>query len=57
MSQARIKLRPLQTTGSAVINLEGLNPEDRLRIKKVGFDRWLDEVSKAQEKRIARGSL
>jgi ribosomal protein S27AE len=30
------------------IDTNGLNPCDRDRIKKVGFDRWLDEVCNAQ---------
>lgn len=38
-------LSPLQTTGSAWINVNGLNKEDRDRIKQIGFNAWLDEVT------------
>lgn len=39
------RLLPLQTTGSGVIDTFGLNKADRLRIKEVGVDKWLDEIS------------
>jgi hypothetical protein len=51
------KVYPLiQTQGSGQIDLDGLNPEDKLRISQIGFSRWLAEASTAQELRIARRS-
>lgn len=54
MVQKQAIYLPLRTPGSAQIELDGLNPEDRMRIQQVGFNQWLDEASKEQEQRFAR---
>jgi hypothetical protein len=36
---------PLQTGGRCYIDYSGLNKEDRLRIREIGLDKWLDEVT------------
>ena len=39
----------LECVWAAAIDFDGLNPEDRKRIAKIGFDRWLDEVAHRQQ--------
>lgn len=34
----------LQTPGSAIIDIQGLNKEDRIRIRQIGVDAWLKEI-------------
>lgn len=36
------------------IDINGLNKTDRVRIKQIGFQKWLVEVSMAQEKRMKK---
>ena len=50
----QIRELPIQTQGSPFINTYALNPEDKLRISQVGFERWLEEASEEQERRFAR---
>ena len=39
------QLLSLQCPGQSNIDISGLNKQDRDRIKEVGFDSWLDEIS------------
>jgi NAD(P)H-nitrite reductase large subunit len=38
----------IQTTGSAQIDIQGLNKEDIDRIREVGLTKWMEEVSALQ---------
>jgi hypothetical protein len=55
--KSKVYLPLIQTTGSPVIDLDGLNPEDKLRITQVGFRQWLDEAADEQEHRFGRRGL
>lgn len=34
----------LQVNWEAAIDIEGLNQVDKLRIREIGFDKWLEEI-------------
>src|SRR5208282_541530 len=38
-------LLPLQSQGTGWIDINGLNKKDQRRIKEVGFNQWIDEIS------------
>ena len=43
---------PLQTVGSPGIDINGLNKQDKQRIKEVGFDQWIDEITGHKKKKM-----
>lgn len=43
----------LQTSWSNGVDFEGLNENDRKQIKKVGFDKWLEENSKKKKPKVS----
>lgn len=44
-----MNLLPLQTMGSCVIDTNGLNKQDRKRIREVGLSKWMDEVKSSHK--------
>lgn len=41
----------MQATWQEAIDIEGLNPEDKALIKKIGWHNWLERIAKEQENR------
>lgn len=49
---------PLQCNwGSPPIDIEGLNDSDKKRIKEIGFDKWLEEVSMTEATKQLRSKF
>lgn len=46
-----MKFLPLSCTWASGIDIDGLNPDDKVTILKIGLDKWMDSI---HEQRIQR---
>lgn len=48
-TETKLKPRSLQTSWGTPVDTDGLNETDRRRIREVGFDRWMEEMSREEK--------